>query len=214
MGWRIRGRLAEAALELHLLGLLAHAAERRGFLEDFLGRAVVAWGLAAAAEPASEARTTSRAGVASASAGAAGTTLAVFRSSAFLNLDLGERLQGLDGEADAAVAGIDLEDLAADDLVHLEGVFDLADALMVDLRDVDEAINAGGDFDERAELEELGDLAGDFGAFGDRVDGGREGIALDLLEAEADAVGFELDLEDLDGDALAFLDVLLDGLFF
>src|SRR5689334_13272248 len=87
----------DAALELHVAGLLAHAAQGGGFLQDLLGGAaaeVLAFALAALA------------GLAAVSPTAA-------------DADLRQGFEGLDREGDAPVGLVDLEDLDADDLVGL-----------------------------------------------------------------------------------------------
>ena len=68
---------------------------------------------------------------------------------------------GLDGQADAALAPVDLDDAGGDFLADLEHVLDLVHALLADLRDVDEAVDLVLQADEGAEAGELGDLAGD-----------------------------------------------------
>ena len=68
---------------------------------------------------------------------------------------------GLDGQADAAFALVNLDDAGGDFLADLEHVLDLVHALFADLRDVDEAVDLVLQADERAEAGELGDLAGD-----------------------------------------------------
>src|SRR5208282_5619275 len=48
---------------------------------------------------------------------------------------------GLDGEADAPVAAVNLDDARGNFLADLEDVLDLVYALLADLRDVDQAVN-------------------------------------------------------------------------
>ena len=48
---------------------------------------------------------------------------------------------GLDGEADAALGLVDLDDAGFDFLADLEDVLDLLDAVFADLRDVDQAVD-------------------------------------------------------------------------
>ena len=71
------------------------------------------------------------------------------------------------------------------------------------LRDVDEALDAVADLDERAEGHELGDPAVD--ELADPVAPGEllPRILLGGLEREADALPVEVDVEDLDGDLVA-----------
>ncbi len=70
-------------------------------------------------------------------------------------------LGGLDGEADSAVALVDLNDARFDFLADLEGAFDFLHALFADLRNVHESVHFIFQPHKRAEAGELGDLAGD-----------------------------------------------------
>ena len=70
-------------------------------------------------------------------------------------------VRGLDRETDAALDFVDLDDAGFDFLADLEHVLDLVDALLADLRDVDEAVDVVLQLHERAEAGELGDLAVD-----------------------------------------------------
>src|SRR3546814_18518674 len=65
--------------------------------------------------------------------------------------------------------------LDLDDVAFLELVGDLLDALVGDLRHVHQAVLAGGDGDERAEVHQLDDLA--------LVDAARLDVGGDLLDA-------------------------------
>src|SRR6185369_5711987 len=69
---------------------------------------------------------------------------------------------------------IDLEDLDVDDVALLEDVGDLAHSLVGQLRDVHEAVGAGKDLDEGAEVDDLADRAAvdasNLGLRGDRAD--------------------------------------------
>src|SRR5271166_5915733 len=66
---------------------------------------------------------------------------------------------GLDGEADATLGAVDLDDAGFDVLADLEDVLDLVDAIFAELRDVDEAVDVIGQLHKGAEAGELGDLA-------------------------------------------------------
>ena len=68
---------------------------------------------------------------------------------------------GLDGQADAPVSLVDLDDARVDFLADLEHVLDLVHAFLADLRDVHQAVDVVLQADERAEAGQLGDLAGD-----------------------------------------------------
>src|SRR3989344_1076771 len=67
-------------------------------------------------------------------------------------------LQSLDGKTDAALL-VHFQHLDADDLALAQLVADVLDALARDLRDVHQAVLAGQDGDEGAEVHELGNLA-------------------------------------------------------
>ena len=68
---------------------------------------------------------------------------------------------GFDGQADAAVALVDLDDAGGDFLADLEDVLDLVDAFLADLGDVDQPVDFMLQADEGAEAGQLGDIAGD-----------------------------------------------------
>ncbi len=114
---------------------------------------------------------------------------------------------GLDGETNAALGLIDLDDAGFHFLADLEGVLDFFDTLFADLRDVDEAVDVVlelhegtkvGDFRDGA-LDEIADLEAtvDF----------LPGIVLELFDAEADAL---VDLVDVDDDGFEFV-ALFEG---
>src|SRR5690606_38692177 len=65
---------------------------------------------------------------------------------------------GLHGQADAALL-VHFQHLDLDHVAFLEHVADALHALVRDLRDVHQAVLAGGDGHERAEVHQLGDLA-------------------------------------------------------
>ena len=104
----------------------------------------------------------------------------------------------LQAERDAALVGIDLEHL---NFHLLAGRDDLAgmDVLLgpAHLRDVDQALDAGLKLDEGAIVGDVGDRALEPGA--DRIFGGDAlpRIGLELLDAEADALGLGIDADDL-----------------
>ena len=68
---------------------------------------------------------------------------------------------------------------------------------------MDEAFDAGLNFDEGAEVGQAGDRAGDALAGGEVFGRGLPGLGLELLEAEGDFLGFRVDAEDFDLDFLA-----------
>ena len=129
------------------------------------------------------------------------------RSFCLLEL-LGRVVGGLDGEADATLAAVDLDDAGGDVLADLEDVLDLVHAVLGDLRDVDEAVDVLGQPDEGAEAGELGDLAGDEVAHLEVLVDLGPGILGELLDAEADALVGLVHLEDDRLDDVALLEHL------
>ena len=76
------------------------------------------------------------------------------------------------------------------------------------LRDVHEALDAVLDAHERAERDELGDLARHDLTDGVRTGEGLPRVLLRRLQRQGDTLAVEVDVEDLDGDLLADLDDL------
>ncbi len=124
-------------------------------------------------------------------------------------MTLGERVPGilhalLQAEADAALVGIDFQhhhlDLLAggDDLVRMNVLLHPAH-----FGDMHEAFDARLQLHEGAVVGDVGDLA--LEARADRIFGADAfpGIGLELLHAQADALGFLVHLDDLHGDLLA-----------
>src|SRR6187455_246010 len=91
--------------------------------------------------------------------------------------------QRLHRQLDAALL-VGLEDLDANDLAFLQVVGDLLDALVRDLADVEQAVLAGQQVDQRAEVEDLGDRA-----FVDLADFDLGGDLLDALLRELGLLG-------------------------
>ena len=110
----------------------------------------------------------------------------------------------LEAERDATLLGIDFED---HDVDFLRGRHDLArmDVLLGPghFRHVDEAFDARFQLDERTIFGDVRDAAGELRA--DRILDHRAipGIALQLLHAEADALGVLVDADDLHLDGVA-----------
>ncbi len=96
----------------------------------------------------------------------------------------------LQPERDAALLGIDLEHLHLDLLARRDDLAGM-DVLLgpAHLRDMDQAFHAGLELDEGAIVGDVGDRA--LEARADRIFGGDAlpGIGLELLDAEADALG-------------------------
>ena len=104
---------------------------------------------------------------------------------------------------------VDLEHLALDLLADLEELRRVLDLLgPAHLADVDEALDARLELDERAVVGDRHDLAADLLARRVRLLGVVPRIFLGLLEAERDALGLGVVLEDLDGDLVADLEHL------
>src|SRR6202171_3827980 len=122
----------------------------------------------------------------------------------FLDEDLPRIAHGLlEAERDAPLDRIDLEDLH----VHLlRGGDDLAGMHVLlgprHLGDVDEALDAGLELDERAVVGDVGDAALEAGADRELGLDALPRIGLQLLHAERDAVGLGGDLDELDLDLL------------
>ena len=115
----------------------------------------------------------------------------------------------LEAKRNAALGGVHVEHLH----IHLlAGGDDLAgmDVLLGPrhFADVDQALDAGLQFDEGAVIGDVGDAAGVFRA--GRVFGGDAlpRIGLELLHAEADALGLRVEADDLHLDLLADLQAL------
>src|SRR5262249_51947706 len=112
-------------------------------------------------------------------------------------------LELLETEADALVRDVDIENHALDLLADLEELARVLGLLPRHLADVDEAFDARRELDERAVVGDRNDLARNLGA--DRVLLGRSRprIVDGLLEAQRNALGLGVVLEDLDGHLVA-----------
>src|SRR5215470_8890572 len=110
----------------------------------------------------------------------------------------------LEAQRDAALDRIDLEDLHLD---LLGGRDDLAGVHVLlgprHLGDVDQALDAGLELDERAVVGDVRDAALEAGADRELGLDALPRIRLQLLHAKRDAVGLVVDLDDLDLDLLA-----------
>jgi hypothetical protein len=119
----------------------------------------------------------------------------------------GVRLGLLEAERDAALVAVDFEN---DDVDFLAGRNDLAGVdVLLDPRhfaDVDQALDAGFEFDERTIVGDVRDRARQLRT--DRVLGGDAfpRIAFELLHAEADALRVAVDADDLDADGVTDVD--------
>ena len=124
----------------------------------------------------------------------------------FLQL-LGAVVGGLDGQTDAAIGAVNLDDAGGDVVADLEDVLDLVDPVFADLGDVNQTIDVVGQTNECTEAGQLGDLAGD------QIAHLEEGLDLlprihaQLLHAEADAL---VGLVDFEHNRLDFVALLED----
>src|SRR5690606_11061797 len=110
-------------------------------------------------------------------------------------------------ERDPLLLGVQLEDHRLDGIALGEDLLGVADALgPAHLADVDEALEARLDLDERAERGEVGDRARDAlpdGVVGEHV---FPRVGRELLHGEVDALALEVHVEDLDLDLVTELD--------
>ena len=114
----------------------------------------------------------------------------------------------LERQRDAAALEVDVDDLDEDLVADLHDLLGDLDVALGQLGDVHQALDALVDADERAERDELGDLARD--DLTDLVGAGEltPRVFLRRLQRQRDALAVQVDVEDLDGDLLAHLDDL------
>src|SRR6185312_8381005 len=112
-------------------------------------------------------------------------------------------------EADAAALEVDVDDLDEQLVAHGDDLLGQLDVAHGQLGDVHEALDAVLDADERAERNQLGDLAGHDLAECMRPGEGLPRIFLGRLQRQGDTLAVQINLEDLDGDFLADLDNLV-----
>ena len=106
---------------------------------------------------------------------------------------------------DPAFLAVDLDDAGGNLLVGLQVVLHLVNAVLADLGDVDEPVDAVLQFNEGAERGHLGDLAlHDVPDLEEAVDVG-PGIDGQLLHSEADALLLRVDVEHDRVDLVALL---------
>src|SRR5689334_237692 len=117
----------------------------------------------------------------------------------------------LDRELHLGGAAVEQDDAGIDLLADLEAIGTLVVAVAGELRTLDEGGQiAADDLHVDAGLLDLGDLGGDDVALL-HVGGGRHRVALELLDAERDALLLDIDVQHLGLDLVALL-VLLDDL--
>ena len=109
-------------------------------------------------------------------------------------------------EGDFVVAGVEGDDLDADDVAGLADFLGPADAFPAHFAQGQQSLDAGGDFDEGAEVGGADDAAGDAVAGLDVLAGGDPRVGLDLFHAQGDAALVGVDFEDLHADLVAGLD--------
>ena len=100
----------------------------------------------------------------------------------------------LEGQRDAAAVQVDVDDLDEDLVADLGDLLGDLHVALGQLGDVHQALDAVLDAHERAEGDELGDLAGHDLADGVGAGEGLPGVLLGLLERQGDALAVEVDL--------------------
>ena len=114
----------------------------------------------------------------------------------------------LHGQRQAAPVGVDVDDLDDHVLARSDDLARVLDVVRGELGDVDEALDALQDLDERAERDDLRGPAVDVVALLVGLQHALPRIGLRLLEAERDALAVAIDVEHLDLDGLADLEDL------
>ena len=118
----------------------------------------------------------------------------------------GRRLLGLlEAEAEAMALGVQADDLELEDLALVHHVTGVRDALVAQLADVDEALEALADPDEGAEVHELRDRAVDDVADLEVRDRRLPRIGLQAADREADPAPLVVDVDDLGLDLVTDL---------
>src|SRR5436190_12173461 len=112
----------------------------------------------------------------------------------------------LQREPDAPLVGIDADHEQRETVTKADRLVGPGDRSARHLRDVQEAVHAGFELDERAEVREPDDLAGDARAHRVALGDRRPRVVLDLLEPERDPLILLVDVEDLRLDLLLLLE--------
>ena len=99
--------------------------------------------------------------------------------------------------------GVERDDLELERLALVDDVTRVGDALVGQLADVDQALEAVADAHERAEVDELGDRAVDDVADLEVRDRGVPRVGLQAADRQADATALVVDVDDLGLDLLA-----------
>ncbi len=114
------------------------------------------------------------------------------------------RLLGLlEAEAEAMSLGVERDDLELERLALVDHITRVGDALMGQLADVDQALEAVTDAHECAEVDELGDRAVDDVADLEVRDRGVPRVGLQAADRQADPATLMVDVDDLGLDLLA-----------
>src|SRR5256884_2484446 len=112
----------------------------------------------------------------------------------------------LQREPDAPLVGIDADREQRELVTDADQLVGPGDRSIRHLRDVQEAVHAGLELDERAEVREPAALAGDARAHRVALGDRRPRVGLDLLEPEGDPLVLLVDVEDLRLDLLPLLE--------
>src|SRR2546422_6311508 len=118
---------------------------------------------------------------------------------------VGELLQR---EPDAPLVGVDADDEQRELVADADDLVGPVDRPGRHLRDVQEAVHAGLELDERAEVGQPHHLAGDARAQREALRDRRPRVGLDLLEPEGDPLVLLVDVEDLRLEVLPLLEDL------
>src|SRR5690606_33337708 len=110
-----------------------------------------------------------------------------------------------DRKGDLAGLAVDAADLGIDALSHGEALRTLLRTIAGQVGLADEAGDALGQLQLDAAVVDLGDRAGHHRALAEAVGRTLEGIGLELLDAERDALLLDVDVEQLDLHHLALL---------
>ena len=110
-----------------------------------------------------------------------------------------------DGQADALGLGVDVQNLHANHVAHVQRVFNLLDAGEGALGDMHQTVQAGLQLDERAERGDADDLTLDDGAHRILLGGHGPRAGSGLLEGQGNALLLRIDVQDLDVDHVANL---------
>ena len=111
----------------------------------------------------------------------------------------------LEAEAQAVTLGVEADDLELEDLALVHDVARVGHALVRQLADVDQALEALADPDEGAEVDELRDRAVDDVADIEVRDGRLPRIGLEAADRQADPAALVVDVDDLGLDLVTDL---------